>query len=264
MPELSISERIASILAEKRALRQLVCRFDNPNEGVTYKKGNSPLTLADLAVDDYLYALIKERFPKDGWISEERPNRRRSSKNGLSWVVDPIDGTREFLEGIPHFSLSVALFDETIGQTRLGVVYNFIRDELFYGSSDDGQVHFEGNPGITKAYEKDAILISRMEARMGLFKPWEATLLLTEIGSIAYKLALLSVGRGKAIISLKKKNLWDILAGCFLATQAGFKVCSIDGRNLHLSLDGLQYPNLLIAKEPTLSELKTLISPYAS
>lgn len=264
MPQPSILDRIATILSEKQALRQLVCRFVEPSEGVTYKDGNSPLSLADLAVDDYLYALIKERFPEDGWISEERPERRRPSKNGLTWVIDPIDGTREFLEGIPHFSLSAALFDENLGQTRLGIVYNFTRDELFYGSSDDGRVYLEGNPRTTGSYEKDAILISRTEAKAGLFRPWEALLPLVQIGSIAYKLGLVSAGLGKAVVSLKKKNLWDILAGCFLATQAGFQVCSIDGKNLDFSVDRLQYPSLLVAKEPALSELKALISSHVS
>lgn len=251
--------RSSIILSEKQALRKIVCQFKDPSQGVFYKPGNSPLTLADLAVDDHLFAIISKHFPDDGWISEERPERRISSKNGLTWVVDPIDGTREFLEGTPHFSLSIALFDERACSARFGLVYNFMRDELFYAIEDEEEMRFEGDKGSLSSYDKNAILISRTEARMGLFAPWQGLLPFAQIGSIAYKLGLLSVGCGKAVVSLKRKNLWDILGGCFLASKAGFKVSSVDGKDLGLSIDKVEYPTLLVSKEPFYNELQSTL-----
>jgi myo-inositol-1(or 4)-monophosphatase len=258
-PDPSIVSRAATILAEKQALRQLVCHVEDPSAGVSYKPGNSPLTLTDLAVDDRLFAVVSRHFPEDGWISEERPERMVPSRSGLTWVVDPIDGTREFLEGTPHFSMSVALFDERACEVRFGVVYNFMRDELFYALDDEEGVRFEGDKKQLSYYDKNVILISRTEARMGLFVRWQGLLPFAQIGSIAYKLGLLSANCGKAVVSLKHKNIWDILAGCFLASKAGFNVCSVDGTDLKFSTEKTEYPTLLVSKEPFLSELLSIL-----
>ena len=258
-PDSSIVSRAATILAEKQALRQLVCHVEDPSAGVSYKPGNSPLTLTDLAVDDRLFAVVSRHFPEDGWISEERPERMVPSRSGLTWVVDPIDGTREFLEGTPHFSMSVALFDERACEVRFGVVYNFMRDEFFYALDDEEGVRFEGDKKQLSSYDKNSILISRTEARMGLFVPWQGLLPFAQIGSIAYKLGLLSAGCGKAVVSLKRKNIWDILAGCFLASKAGFEVRSVDGKDLRFSTEKTEYPTLLVSKEPFLSELLSIL-----
>jgi len=97
----------------------------------TYKTGDDPLTQADLAANQVLQETLLGTFPTDGWLSEETRDDPGRLTQGRVWVVDPIDGTRELVQGIPEYALSVALV--VAGAPRLGGVYNPAQDELFLG-----------------------------------------------------------------------------------------------------------------------------------
>jgi myo-inositol-1(or 4)-monophosphatase len=90
---------------------------------------NTPVTEADIAVNDLLHARLGGARPDYGWLSEETEDDSSRLTQPLVWVVDPIDGTRAFAKGHPHFAISVALVED--GRPVLGVIFNPATDEFF-------------------------------------------------------------------------------------------------------------------------------------
>ncbi|MGH6918416.1 MAG: inositol monophosphatase family protein, partial [Geminicoccaceae bacterium] len=107
-----------------------------------YKGPGQVVTEADLAVDALLHDVLRDARPAYGWLSEERVDDRSRTRCARAWVVDPIDGTRAFADGVPQFAISVALVER--GEPLVGVVLNPATDECFAtrrggGASLNGQ-----------------------------------------------------------------------------------------------------------------------------
>jgi len=210
---------------------------------VAYKVGDDPLTVADSAADRRIRERIRQAFPGDGWLSEES-DARPVSDSGRMWVVDPLDGTREFVERIPEFAVSIALTVD--GSPVVAVVYHPIRDLLVTavraaGARTGGQpVHVSAVSDLASA----AVVASRSEVKRGEWAPFETRCDVRPTGSVAYKMALVATGEADATISLAPKHGWDICAGVLLVEEAGGRVSLLDGAALDLSrpaalLDGL-------------------------
>jgi myo-inositol-1(or 4)-monophosphatase len=187
------------------------------------------VTRVDVEVNGILKDFLRKHFPEDGWLSEEtQDNPARLAKKRV-WIVDPIDGTKELISGIPEFAISVALVEE--GLPVLAAVYNPARDEMFSAARGCG-VWINGvkigrsperpveSSGLSRP-ERLTILASRSELRDGKFKPFEALAEIRAVGSIAYKLALVAGGKADATFSLDPRNEWDIAAGVLLVQEAG-------------------------------------------
>src|SRR5437762_7761342 len=130
-PDSEILERIASAL---EAARQVLNRFTAGAIETEYKAGHDPVTEADRSVD----AVLRKELLRDGegWLSEETlDDFTRLDKNHV-WVVDPLDGTREFVAGIPEFCVSVAMVEN--GRPIAGGILNPATNEVFLGSVDTG------------------------------------------------------------------------------------------------------------------------------
>jgi myo-inositol-1(or 4)-monophosphatase len=147
--------------------------------------------------------------------------------------VDPLDGTKEFIEGVPHFVVSVALVEN--GNPIVGVLYNPITAETFTAAKGEGaelngeeiQCTTEDNVGNM------VILNSRSETRRGLWAPYDGTFgELRAIGSVAYKLGLTAAGQADIFASLRPKNEWDICAGNCIINEAGGKLIDLKGNRV--------------------------------
>ncbi|MHB9145046.1 MAG: 3'(2'),5'-bisphosphate nucleotidase CysQ [Symbiobacteriia bacterium] len=205
-----------------------------------HKDNHDPVTSADLEANQVLKELLLGSFPDDGWLSEEtRDSAARLGRNRV-WIVDPIDGTKEFVSRIPQFAVSVALVEE--GVPVVGAVYNPLSAELFTAVRGEG-ARLNGHP--VKADhpmgERLVVLASRSEVKRGEFKTFDASAEITPVGSIAYKLALVAAGRGDATWSLGPKNEWDIAAGVLLVQEAGGSVTDKAGRAFRFN-----QPNTLV------------------
>lgn len=194
-----------------------------------HKENYDPVTSADLEVNHILKELLLTSFPDDGWLSEEtRDSPERLSQQRV-WVVDPIDGTKEFVAGIRQFAISVALVED--GVPVVGAVYNPLAGELFTAVRGEGTL-LNGRPIRAERPERNRLMVlaSRSEVKRGEFKPFEASAEIQPVGSIAYKLALVADGRADATWSLGPKNEWDIAAGVLLVQEAGGLVSDRTGR----------------------------------
>ena len=146
------------------------------------------------------------------------------------WVVDPLDGTKEFINHIPEFCVCIALVDD--GVPVLGVSYNPAREEMFAASQGAGAT-LNGAPAHVSAVSDMAaarFLASRSENARGEWDEFKSTLRIELTGSVAYKLGLIAAGKGDATFSLTPKNEWDICAGTALITEAGGRITNRYGR----------------------------------
>ncbi|MCB1045484.1 MAG: 3'(2'),5'-bisphosphate nucleotidase CysQ, partial [Acidobacteria bacterium] len=131
-----MKQQTQDTIAIVREAGRAVMQFYQSSFTVRDKSPDNPVTEADIASDTLLKRRLGKLVPQAGWLSEETAdNPARLEKNWL-WVVDPIDGTKEFVMGIPEFSISVALVDA--GLPVLGVVFNSATVELFVAEKRQG------------------------------------------------------------------------------------------------------------------------------
>ncbi|MFH1883673.1 MAG: 3'(2'),5'-bisphosphate nucleotidase CysQ [Planctomycetota bacterium] len=193
-----------------------------------YKANEDPVTTADLKADSILREGLTEDFPGTGWLSEETRDDYSRLDKELVWVVDPIDGTKEFVSGIPEYAVSVALVED--GLPVLAVVYNPATEELFAAAHGQGAwLNGEAINAEHALEAKPVLLASRSEIRRGGFEPFEPFAEIRPCGSIAYKLALVAAGIADATFSLGPKNEWDIAAGVLLVSESGGNVTNRSG-----------------------------------
>jgi len=230
-----------STYAVKKA-SEVILKYYNSNYEVKMKGVGNPVTDADIEADDILKAILMSETSGFGWLSEEtRDSKARLDKN-MVWVVDPLDGTKEFVEGIPNFVISIGLVED--GNPVLGIIYNPISKDLFSAYKNDGikvnGVKYKMSDKID--FSQISMLNSRSETKAGLWKSYQKYFKdLIPIGSIAYKLAMVSADRADMVASLKPKNEWDICAGHCLINESGGKLVTSLGKEIKYN-----NPNTLI------------------
>ncbi len=194
------------------------------------KSYHNPVTTADHEADAFLKIFLMEATPEFGWLSEETVDSPDRLDKEFVWIVDPLDGTKEFIEGVPHFVTSIGLVQN--GVPILGVLYNPVTKEMIQ-TDDQGQVLYNGKPAslcqITEL-KNVGCLNSRSETRRGLWKPWANEFKeLVPIGSVAYKLGLVAAGQQDFFVTLRPKNEWDVCAGHALLLALGGGMKTIRG-----------------------------------
>ena len=195
-------------------------RFTPGRVATEYKSGSDPVTEADRQLDSALRnALLRDG---EGWLSEESVDDASRLDKEFVWIVDPLDGTREFVSGIPEFCASIGFVRN--GQPVAGGICNPATGELFLGSIESG-LTYNGRPqrsSVRGNLQGATVLASRSEIKRGEWKQFEdAPFKITPMGSVAYKLARVAAGLDDATFTLTPKNEWDIAAGIALVLSAG-------------------------------------------
>jgi myo-inositol-1(or 4)-monophosphatase len=223
-----ILKRIHSAL---EAAREIFSRFTPGEIEAEYKSGHDPVTEADKAVD----AALRQQLlrPDEGWLSEESVDDLGRLQKRHVWVVDPLDGTREFVAGIPEFCVSVALVED--GRAVAGGICNPATKETFLGSLDSG-VTYNGKPvraSRRQTLQGAVVLASRSETKRGEWKQFEhSSFQVRPMGSVAYKLALVAAGLADATFTLTPKHEWDVAGGAVLIESAGGFVSTLENQPL--------------------------------
>lgn len=223
-----VLDRIQSAI---EAAQKIFARFTPGEIAAEYKAGHDPVTEADKALDAALrIELLREG---EGWLSEESADDLTRLNKNQVWVVDPLDGTREFVAGIPEFCVSIAFVED--GHAVAGGICNPATNEVFLGSVLSG-VTYNGKPSQTsqrKDLKGAVILASRSETKRGEWMQFEnAEFTVRPMGSVAYKLALVSAGLADATFTLTPKHEWDVAAGAALVESAGGFVTTLQNRPL--------------------------------
>ena len=231
MASCSNAETLQRIQSALEAAWVIFSRFTSGAIEAEYKAGHDPVTEADKAVDAVLRKeLLREG---EGWLSEESVDDFTRLEKSRIWVVDPLDGTREFVAGIPEFCVSVAMVEN--GRPVAGGICNPATEETFIGSLQTG-VTYNGKPAHPSQrtrLEGAVVLASRSEVKRGEWKQFEnASFKIRPMGSVAYKLALVSAGLADATFTLTPKNEWDVAAGAALVDSAGGFVSTLESSPL--------------------------------
>jgi myo-inositol-1(or 4)-monophosphatase len=253
-----ILQRIHAALEASRAV---FARFTPGAIETEYKIGHDPVTEADRALDAVLRKeLLREG---EGWLSEESVDDPIRLQRSRVWVVDPLDGTREFVKGIPEFCVSIGFVEN--GRPVAGGIYNPATDETFLGSIESG-VTYNGKPSQPsqrKTLDGALVLASRSEVKRGEWKTFEnAAFKIRPMGSVAYKLALVSVGLADATFTLTPKNEWDVVAGAALVHSAGGFVSTLEKTDLTANRHDPLLSGLLASGPFLKDELLALVEPH--
>ena len=227
------------------------------------KSPNNPVTTADLMTNHRIREIIYHTFPDDGWLSEETEDSSDRLTKSRVWVVDPIDGTEEFIAGIPEFAISIALVVE--GTPVIGVLHNPATAELFYGYTSGG-AFCNRTPircSTCRTLKQASMLVSQTEHRKGLL----AELIplvggIQYIGSVTYKLAKLAASTGDLYVTVRPKNEWDFCAGDLILREAGGVLWDKAGQTIRYNKKRVRQPTGLFAGNPTLVE--QIINHYSS
>jgi myo-inositol-1(or 4)-monophosphatase len=251
------NETLQRIQSALEAARAVFSRFTLGEIEAEYKAGHDPVTEADKAVD----AVLRKELLRDGegWLSEESVDDLTRLGKSHVWVVDPLDGTREFVAGIPEFCVSVAMVEN--GCAIAGGICNPATNEIFLGSLDSG-VTYKGKPARPSqrtSLDGALVLASRSEMKRGEWKQFEnASFKIRPMGSVAYKLALVSAGLADLTFTLTPKHEWDVAAGVALVESAGGFVRTLDNQPLRCNNKSPLLPGML-ACGPLLADALTVL-----
>jgi myo-inositol-1(or 4)-monophosphatase len=253
-----ILERIHSAL---EASRKVFARFTPGAIEADYKVGHDPVTEADRALD----AVLRKELLRsgEGWLSEESVDDPIRLQCSRVWVVDPLDGTREFVQGIPEFCVSIGYVEN--GRPVAGGICNPATNETFLGSVESG-VTYNGKPA--QSSQRDTldgalVLASRSEVKRGEWKAFENSgFKIRPMGSVAYKLALVSAGLADVTFTLTPKNEWDVVAGAALVQSAGGFVSTLEKTNLIANRRDPLLSGLLASGPHLKDKLFCLLEPH--
>lgn len=212
----------------------------------SWDKGSDqgPVSEADLAVNQHLEQLLRAARPDYGWLSEETPDDTARLAATSCFIIDPIDGTRAFLEGQEGFSLSLAI--ATGDRVTAGVVHVPARHETYMATADS-LATLNGAP--IKVEDRDIDGATALAGKVVLAPiNWKDQVLPPMIrsfrSSIAWRLALVAEGRFNAMMALRPSWEWDLAAGSLIAERAGARVTDRRGHPLTFNqptarLDGI-------------------------
>lgn len=205
-----------------RQAGNILLKYYKNTYAIHEKSYHNPVTPADHEADAFLREFLMAATPDFGWLSEETVDSEDRLDKEFVWIVDPLDGTKEFIEGVPHFVVSIGLVKN--GHPILGVLFNPVRDEMI--RTDDAGTVWYNDTKVSlcqaQTLQEVSCLNSRSETRRGLWEPWADEFReLIPIGSVAYKLGLVAAGREDFFVTLRPKNEWDICAGHALLLANG-------------------------------------------
>lgn len=225
-------DRTADLKKIREALRSAgkILEKYTPGEVDAIKKaGGSPVTQADLELDAALKSILPE--DGDGWLSEETADSPDRLGKDRVWVVDPLDGTKEFVMGIPEWCVSIGLVEK--GSPVAGGIYNPATGETFLGSVETG-IELNDEPARTTetaSLEGATVLASRSEVNRGEWERFQGSAFqVIPMGSVAYKLARVAAGLDDATWTLVPKSEWDVAGGAALVRAGGGTVWLLDGK----------------------------------
>ena len=238
---------------------------------VELKDEDEPVTAADRAVSELCVSRLRAAFPADAVVSEELPDDGARHHAARTWLVDPIDGTKDFIAGRPGFAVMIGLLEG--GRPVLGAVYQPAADRLFYARLGAGAtlVLAGGPPQRMRVSATRELAAARMVSSAANPEPLVAELRARagirddqQIGSVGIKLSLVAAGERDLYVNPAGKcKLWDTAAPEIILREAGGQLTDLRGGTLRYSDRELGHHHGLCASNGHLhSEALRLLEPF--
>jgi myo-inositol-1(or 4)-monophosphatase len=245
-----------------RAAGQIILRHMNRLEGlaVVEKQHLDFVSEVDRTAEAEIIRELKRAYPQHAFLAEESG---ATGKNKNTWVIDPLDGTHNYLRGFPHFSVSIALLEH--GDPIIGVVLDPLRNEVFTASKGDGAFVNDRRMRVGKRDGLEGALLAtgfpfrqraHLDAQLGMTRALlQQAEDIRRTGSAALDIAYVAAGRLDGFYEIGLKP-WDMAAGVLLVREAGGKHCDFVGR------DGMpQSGNLLAGNIKVVDAMAKAIAP---
>lgn len=230
------TEDLALLVAAAQTAGDIAKSFAGPTAERWNKPGEAgPVTEADLAVNQHLHDVLRNARPGYGWLSEETEDGAERQDCDCVFIVDPIDGTRSFIEGSNTWAHSIAVARQ--GEIIAGAVYLPMRNQLYAAARGQGAT-LNGAP-IKASSQEHLSPATLLSAKPNLAeKFWTGPV--PSFGrayrpSLAYRLALVGTGRFDGMITFRPTWEWDVAAGSLIAQEAGAVVTDRDGAALRFN-----------------------------
>lgn len=245
-------------VASKAALRAasaILSYYGTSDLAVTHKSPRQPLTEADLESNRIIRDAIRSEFPNDAWLSEEDADDAVRLQKKRVWIVDPLDGTQDFVDRNPEFAVSIGLVED--GSPILGVICNPVTGELFWAAKGRGA--FQGDERIRVTDQRGSnrirLLVSRSEDNRGEWERFKPHFDIRPTGGTAYKMALVARGDADGCFTLQPKSEWDVCAGHVLVTEAGGVMTDADGNAVNYNRAKPRFANLVYSNPHVHAEI---------
>ena len=264
--ELEITKNIA------REAGRILMEIYSGDHNVEWKGYDDPVTAADHAANQFIVTELRRHFPDDGILSEEATDDPSRLNKSRVWLVDPMDGTKQFIERIGEFAVMIGL--AVHGKPELGVVFNPATNKMYYATLGIGAYLEE--PLTTKRLHVAAITdtaklaaamsrshsspqVRTINTRLGVTQQIES-------GSVGLKIGLLAEGRAHVYVHLgAKTNQWDTCAPQVIIEAAGGKMTDRDGQPLQYNVAEIRNLNGVVASNGvmhtrTIEEIQKVIA----
>lgn len=227
---------------------------------ITYKNGNSPLTHADMASHNIILEQLKKNTPDIPVLSEESENVPYNVRKSWKtfWLVDPLDGTKEFLKRNGEFTVNIALID--CGKAVLGVVYAPVLRTTYYASAGKGafkKVYKDGERmseiHVSDYHDKRLIIVASRSHSSNMLESFKKNIGdadFTSMGS-SLKLCLVAEGRAHLYPRLAPTMEWDTAAAQCIVESAGGTVTDLHRQPLNYNKPNLLNPFFMVAGNPS-------------
>jgi Archaeal fructose-1,6-bisphosphatase and related enzymes of inositol monophosphatase family len=207
------------IKASEKASKILIRDFGEIENLQVSKKGPTDfVTNSDLKTEKIIIEELKKAKPNYSILSEENGTENNRDKDN-TWIIDPIDGTVNFLHGIPHFAISIALRSKN--ELISGLIYDPIKNEMFYAEKNNGAFFNNQRIRVSKKNNLDECLFCTGE------RNFETNIPFRKSGCAALDMAYVASGRYDGYFQ-NNLNIWDIAAGIVLVKEAGGVINEID------------------------------------
>ncbi len=226
---------------------------------INIKEDRSPVSNGDLRVNDLISKKISELTPNIQIISEETVNIKIKNKSKIFWLIDPIDGTKEYIAGKDEYTLNAALVINTV--PVLGLVGVPKKNRLFfsYGSGDSYLIEDKNTKKIKceKQQPKGEIValssvIKPSDVILNKLKEHKVTSIVKMASS--YKFCVIATGEFDIYAARERANEWDYAAGHAIAQNAGAIIKTLDGKPFLYGKEDYKNPSLLIKRSENLND----------
>lgn len=251
---------LALLLRAAEAAGDVALRFTGPTAKAWDKPGQGPVTEADYAVNDTLHDMLRGARPDYGWLSEETPDNRARLGCEHCFIVDPIDGTRSFIEGSGTWAHSIAVARQ--GKVTAAVIHLPARERTFAAALGQGAT-LNGAPiatGDRAELTGASLMAPKVTLQPGHWRDGPPEVSRVFRPSLAYRMALIAQGRFDAMLTIRPTWHWDIAAGALIASEAGARATAADGTALDFNTETPQSPGILVANPTLYAEIRAALA----